>query len=306
MHLDLALVAGSAVVGFLVGLTGMGGGALMTPMLVILFNVAPAAAISSDLVAALFMKPLGVAIHWHRQTVNRALVRFLSYGSVPGALLGSYTLHLLGGAKLTQVHIQVFLGLALLVGAAAMVGRLVFPTRHAATASITVHRGLTMAVGLVGGFMVGLTSVGAGSLVLVLLTMIYPTLRSDVLVGTDLAQSLPLTAAATLGALLFGKVSLTLTTAIIIGALPAVVAGALISSRVLSVGLRPFIAGVALLSGLKYVGLPVRGVGVAAVLVAVAATALSVRAVRALRASSDTEAVHDVVTLLPTGLDGDL
>ncbi len=306
MHLNLALVAGSALVGFLVGLTGMGGGALMTPMLVILFNVTPASAISSDLVAALFMKPMGVAIHWKRQTVNGTLVRYLTYGSVPGALLGSYVLHLLGGSKSTQVHLQVVLGLALLVGSVAMVGRLVFPTHHTATDHVDVHRVLTIAVGAVGGFMVGLTSVGAGSLILVLLTLIYPSLRSDVLVGTDLTQALPLTAAATLGAILFGKVSFSLTTAIIIGAVPAVVVGALISSKALSVGLRPFLAGIAMLSGLKYVGMPITFLGYAAVVIGVGATALSVRTVRRLRANSDTETVHDVVALLPSGLDGDL
>jgi len=195
IHLNVALICGSAVVGFFVGLTGMGGGALMTPMLVLLFNVKPASAISSDLVAALFMKPIGVAIHWKRQTVNKALVKHLSYGSVPGALLGALTLHQLGGTKSTQTQLATILGVALLIGAVAMVARLLWPSRHATSPVITLRPVLTILVGLVGGFMVGLTSVGAGSLILVLLTFLYPAIAADVLVGTDLAQALPLTAA---------------------------------------------------------------------------------------------------------------
>ncbi len=280
VHIDLALVLGSAVVGLLVGLTGMGGGALMTPMLVLLFGVTPASAISSDLVAALFMKPFGVAIHWKRQTVNGGLVKSLAYGSVPGALLGSYALHLLGGSKSTQTHLQVVLGIALIIGAVAMVGRIIFPSKAVGTAEITLRPLLTSLIGLVGGFMVGLTSVGAGSLILVLLTLIYPALRSDVLVGTDLAQSLPLTAAATLGAILFGKVSLGLTAAIIIGAVPAVIVGALISSKAFTVALRPILAAVAFLSGCKYVGVPIHALGVVAVVALAAGGFLSYRVTR--------------------------
>ena len=90
MHIDIYLVLGSAVVGLLVGMTGMGGGALMTPMLVLVFGVAPSAAISSDLVAALFMKPAGVAIHWQAKTVQTKIVKYLCYGSVPAAFAGTF------------------------------------------------------------------------------------------------------------------------------------------------------------------------------------------------------------------------
>ena len=96
MHIDIYLVLGSAVIGFLVGMTGLGGGALMTPMLVLIFGIAPSAAISSDLVAALFMKPFGVAIHWKRKTVQSKIVKLLCIGSVPSAFLGTYVMHLMG------------------------------------------------------------------------------------------------------------------------------------------------------------------------------------------------------------------
>lgn len=293
MHLDVALVGGSMVVGFLVGLTGMGGGALMTPMLVMLFGVAPSAAISSDLIAALFMKPLGVAIHWRRKTVHTGLVRNLCYGSVPAAIAGTYVMHVMGDAKSAERHLQMMLGAALLVGGIAMVGRIIIPNRRAATTAIVVHHGWVIAIGAIGGFMVGLTSVGAGSIILILLSVLYPSIRSDQLVGTDLAQSIPLTAAATLGTLLFGHVTVSLTTSIIIGAVPAVVVGSLLSARDFNKTLRPFIASVALLSGLKYVGLSVHALAACAVALFVLA------AVLALRAQRFTNAAHQAALDVP-------
>src|SRR6266513_5751171 len=96
MGLSLYVVLGSAVVGLLVGLTGAGGGALMTPMLILLFSVKPSSAISSDLVAAFLMRPFGAAVHLRKGTVNMRLVGLMVLGSVPMAFLGSYLLHLLG------------------------------------------------------------------------------------------------------------------------------------------------------------------------------------------------------------------
>ena len=277
MHLNFALIMGSVLVGFLVGLTGMGGGALMTPMLVLVFGVTPSAAISSDLIAALFMKPLGVAVHWHKKTIQPKLVRYLCYGSIPSAILGTYVMHLLGSTKSAEKHLQLILGCALLVGAAAMIARAFFPTRKVVEGPLQINRPLIIGVGLFGGFMVGLTSVGAGSLIIVMLLLIYPHIRTDQLVGTDLAQSIPLTAAATVGTLLFGHVQLAITTSIIIGSVPAVVLGSFLSARSFTKTLRPYLGGVALLSGLKYVGLPIDALGVAAVIILIVATVIAVR-----------------------------
>src|SRR6476659_5358833 len=123
MHLNPYMIIGSAVVGLLVGLTGAGGGALMTPMLILLFGVTPSSAISSDLVAAVLMRPVGAAVHLRKGTVNRRLVGWMVLGSVPMAFLGSYLLHLMGHAKSAQANIETALGAALLVGAGAMVLR---------------------------------------------------------------------------------------------------------------------------------------------------------------------------------------
>ena len=129
MTLNPYIVLGSAVVGLLVGLTGAGGGALMTPMLILLFGVKPSAAISSDLVAAVLMRPVGAAVHLRKGTVNLRLVGWMVVGSVPMAFVGAYLLHLFGGSSAQQKHVEVALGAALLVGAAAMVFRYILDRR---------------------------------------------------------------------------------------------------------------------------------------------------------------------------------
>src|ERR1035441_7242143 len=106
MHVDPYIVLGAVIIGFLVGLTGAGGGALMTPMLILLFGVTPSAAISSDLVAAVVMRPVGAAVHLRKGTVNRALVGWMVLGSVPMAFLGAYLLHLMGHEKSAQQKIE--------------------------------------------------------------------------------------------------------------------------------------------------------------------------------------------------------
>src|ERR1700724_3027444 len=114
MQIDPYIVLGSAVVGFLVGLTGAGGGALMTPMLILLFGIKPSTAISSDLVAAVVMRPLGAIIHLTKGTVNLRMVGWMVLGSVPMAFLGTYLLHVMSAAKTSQSNIERALGGALL------------------------------------------------------------------------------------------------------------------------------------------------------------------------------------------------
>src|SRR5271169_3866483 len=106
MHVDPYIVLGSAIIGFLVGLTGAGGGALMTPMLILLFGVKPSKAISSDLVAAVVMRPFGAAVHLRKGTVNQHLVGWMVLGSVPMAFLVAYLLHLMGNSKAAQENIE--------------------------------------------------------------------------------------------------------------------------------------------------------------------------------------------------------
>lgn len=266
MHIDPFIVVGSAVVGFLVGMTGAGGGALMTPMLILLFGVKPSAAISSDLVAAVLMRPVGAGVHLRKGTVNRSLVGWMVLGSVPMAFLGAYILHLIGNDKSAQHNIQMALGAALLIGASAMVLRYVLDRRTggARTGRIAdvVPRPLpTVLIGMVGGVIVGITSVGSGSLMIILLLFLYPAIGAKQLVGTDLTQAVPLTAAAALGALAFGHVAFGVTLSLIIGSVPAVLAGSLLSSSAPDRYIRPVITFVIAASGLKYVGVGTEALG---------------------------------------------
>ena len=266
MHVDPYIVLGSAVVGLLVGMTGAGGGALMTPMLILLFNVTPLKAISSDLVAAVVMRPLGAFVHFRKGTVNMRLVALMASGSVPMAFLGSFLLHELGDSSTDQDNIERLLGVALLLGAAAMVLRFVLDrraghTRQGVVNDIVVHPVRTVAIGMIGGLVVGMTSVGSGSLMIVLLLFLYPMLGANQLVGTDLAQALPLTMAAALGALAFGHVEFAVTTSLIIGSVPAVLVGSVLSSRAPDKYIRPAITFVIFASGLKYVGVGTDALG---------------------------------------------
>jgi uncharacterized membrane protein YfcA len=282
LHADPYIVLGSAVVGLLVGLTGAGGGALMTPMLILLFGVKPSTAISSDLVAAVVMRPVGAAVHLRKGTVNLRLVGWMVLGSVPMAFAGAYLLHMLGNAAAAQSRVERALGAALLAGAAAMVLRYALDLRgghqRQGVAADVASRPLpTVAIGMVGGLIVGMTSVGSGSLMIVLLLFLYPMLGAGQLVGTDLTQAVPLTLAAALGALAFGHVELSVTTSLIIGSVPAVLVGSYLSAYAPDRYIRPAITFVIFASGLKYVGMSTTVLGwtLCAVLLAAAAVWLA-------------------------------
>jgi uncharacterized protein len=266
IHIDPYIVLGSAVVGLLVGMTGAGGGALMTPMLILLFGVQPSAAISSDLVAAVVMRPIGAGVHLRRRTVNLRLVGWMVLGSVPMAFVGAYLLHVMGNTKAAQQNIEVALGVALLVGATAMVLRYVLDRRVGTSRTGVVHEVVprplpTIAIGMIGGIIVGMTSVGSGSLMIIMLLFLYPMLGANQLVGTDLTQAVPLTIAAALGALAFGHVELGVTASLILGSVPAVFIGSLVSSSAPDRYVRPAITFVVAASGFKYVGVGTTALG---------------------------------------------
>jgi uncharacterized protein len=266
MHLDPYIILGSAIIGLLVGMTGAGGGALMTPMLILLFGVTPSAAISSDLVAAVLMRPIGAAVHMRAGTVNFKLVRWMVTGSVPAAFLGAYLLHQIGNSSSAETHIETFLGTALLVGAGAMALRFAIDRRTGTRRDLTVSeidaRPLpTLLVGVIGGVIVGMTSVGSGSLMIVSLLFLYPRIGANQLVGTDLTQAVPLTLAAAIGALIFGHVEFAVTGSLVIGSVPAVFIGSLLSSSVPDRFVRPVVAFAIYASGLKYIGLDTTTLG---------------------------------------------
>jgi uncharacterized membrane protein YfcA len=255
MDLDFGIALAGFIVGIVVGLTGMGGGALMTPVLVLGFGIEPLAAVSSDLVAAVVMKPIGGGIHFRRGTVHMGLVKWLALGSVPGALFGSYVIsHLSGDVGDT---IKIILGVVLLIAAAAMVLRSWLSAHRGVGVDgdearrVPVRRAATLAIGLVGGTIVGMTSVGSGSLMIVALMLLYPMLSARELVGTDLVQAVPLVLAAAIGHLIWGEFELGITSSLLIGSIPGVIIGAQISSRASDKFIRPLLVLVLALTGLK-------------------------------------------------------
>ncbi|MGH2632189.1 MAG: sulfite exporter TauE/SafE family protein, partial [Tepidiformaceae bacterium] len=257
MHIDPLIALAGLLVGFVVGLTGMGGGALTTPLLVLVFRVQPLAAVSSDLVAAVIMKPVGGAVHMRRGTVNKQIVGWLVLGSVPSAFSGALLLQAFGSGSGVQDAITLALGVALVAGAAGIALRALGSSSRKAAVPDVAYRpsrrriALTVVIGVAGGLIVGLTSVGSGSIMVVLLMMLYPRLTTSELVGTDLVQAIPLVGSAAAGHLLFGDFRLGLTVSLLIGSIPGVYVGARLSSRSNLPFIRPALAIVLLLSGAK-------------------------------------------------------
>lgn len=281
MTVDPLLAFAAFGVGIVVGLTGMGGGALMTPVLVLFFGIPPLTAVSSDLVASAVMKPVGSLVHLRRHTVHLGVVKWLCVGSIPAGFCGVLLARSLGHGKPAQDAIQVALGIALLVAAAGLTIRaylrLVERARRrdgsaeplpAGPPSILVRPLPTLAVGAVGGLVVGLTSVGSGSLIIIALMALYPRLKASSLVGTDLVQAVPLVASAALGHILFGDFKLALTLSLILGAIPGVWVGAQLSARAPGGVVRRALAFVLLASALKLLKVSTTSTALALTLVA--------------------------------------
>jgi hypothetical protein len=279
-RVDFVVALAGFGVGIIVGLTGMGGGALMTPILVLFFGIPPLAAVSSDLLASAAMKPFGGFVHARRGTVNWRLVGWLCLGSVPSAFCGVLLMRALGGGASLGHAVQLALGCALLLAVAGLVAKAYVARRRgtvanpAAASTITIRPVPTAILGALGGLVVGMTSVGSGSLIIVILLMLYPALRANDLVGTDLVQAVPLVAAGALGHALFGDLHLDLTGALLVGSIPGVLLGAQLSARAPAGFVRSALAVVLLASALKLFGVSTPVLIAAVALAAVAAVAV--------------------------------
>jgi uncharacterized membrane protein YfcA len=262
--MDWTLALAACGVGIVVGLTGMGGGALMTPVLVLFFNIPPLTAVSSDLVAAAIMKPVGSFVHLRRGTVHLGLVKWLCLGSVPSAFCGVLIARSLGTGDHVQNVIKLALAIALLVAACGLILRAYIRLLERAKSrdgrgaalpqdrpKVAVRPLPTVIVGAIGGLVVGMTSVGSGSLIIICLMALYPKLRASELVGTDLVQAVPLVASAAFGHILFGDFQLAVTLPLLVGSVPGVYLGAQLSSRLPGGLVRRALAFVLLASSLK-------------------------------------------------------
>jgi len=288
--MDPLVSLGGLIVGFVVGLTGMGGGALMTPMLVLIFGVQPLTAVSSDIVASMIMKPIGGGVHWKRGTVNLQLVKWLALGSIPSAFIGVLILKQFGVGPALQLRVKFALGVALLVVSLGLIIRPLLAKRRRPGDSqppFVVKRLPTLLIGIVGGIVVGLTSVGSGSLMIVLLLMLYPRLKLSELVGTDLVQAIPLVTSAAIGHLLFGDFVLGLTGSVLLGSIPGVFLGAHFSSRAPDHVIRPALIVVLTVSSLKLLGVGNGPMTVIVPLAAALGVAFAVRTGRRIRRTGE-------------------
>ena len=275
MDLDIWLTLACFGIGIVVGLTGMGGGALMTPVLVLFFNIPPLTAVSSDLVAAAVMKPVGSFVHLRNGTVNLDLVKWLCVGSVPSAFCGVFVIRALGSSEQVDHYTKVALGVALLIAATGLIVRAYIrlvqrarrrdgrmPPEPKGRPEVVVRKVPTVVVGAIGGLVVGMTSVGSGSLIIIALMALYPTLRASELVGTDLLQAVPLVTSAALAHILFGDFKLALTASLLIGSVPGVWIGAHLSSRAPGGLVRRALAFVLFASALKLLDVPTKTTGI--------------------------------------------
>ncbi len=265
----LYTVSGFAV-GFLVGLTGVGGGSLMTPLLVFLFGFKPAVAVGTDLIYAAITKSAGVFVHHGKhQSVEWKIVGLLALGSLPFAGITLYVLKnlMLVGKEITGM-ITFTLGIALLLTALALLVRSALLHRAAKNGKIDDEHSnfdnsgrfsprwekiATVVTGMVLGVLVTLSSVGAGALGTVALLFLYPRMTTVKVVGTDLAHAIPLTAVAGLGHLSLGHFDLQLLGSLLLGSVPGIWIGSHLSAKIPERFLRPVLATLLLVIGVKFV-----------------------------------------------------
>jgi uncharacterized membrane protein YfcA len=260
----LSVLLVSLAVGVVVGLTGMGGGALMTPALIFL-GVPPTAAVANDLVAAAFNKSVGAAVHARRGSPDLRLAGLLIAGSVPFALAGAFLVGRLGSGEEAQSLLRLLIGATLLLTAATYTLRVYGSVFHRWGTGDGPQRPVrvvpTVLVGAVGGLLVGVTSVGSGSIIMVTLLLLHPGMSAKRLVGTDLVQAVPLVVAAAIGHVIVSGVDWAVLIPLVVGGAPGTFVGARISAWVPSQAVRRGIVIVLTLTGLSLLRLPPTAVG---------------------------------------------
>ncbi len=263
--MTIGYIVSGLLVGFLVGLTGVGGGSLMTPLLVFVFGFAPKVAVGTDLLFAAITKSGGVLVHHGKhRSVDWKIVRHLAYGSIPASLGVIYLLETVftKDEAITSV-ITISLGVALIFTALALLLRSRLTQRRKLEATVVqrlTHRErfgkwqrlITMIVGFFLGILVTLSSVGAGALGTMALLFLYPRLATVRIVGTDLAHAIPLTAVAGLGHWHMGNVDLNLLGSLLVGSLPGIFLGSQMSAIIPERILRPILASLLLIIGVKF------------------------------------------------------
>ncbi len=244
-----------ALVGILVGLTGVGGGSLMTPLLVLMFGFHPSTAVGTDLLFASLTKTVGSAVHGQRGTVDWSIVGRLASGSVPAAVATLLTLSALGKPSATTEHvIMSVLGVTLILTGISVLFRtqiVIWATRRFGTRSQAKRVVSTIVLGAILGVLVTISSVGAGAIGVTALLILYPGLPVARIVGSDIAHAVPLTLVAGIGHWLIGTVDFSLLASLLVGSVPGIIIGSLIGSRASDTALKPILSAVLVIVGAK-------------------------------------------------------
>ncbi|MBI3351208.1 MAG: sulfite exporter TauE/SafE family protein [Nitrospirae bacterium] len=261
LDISMATVFIGFSVGFLVGLTGIGGGSLMTPIMILFLGIRPTIAVGTDLIFGAITKVFGSFIHYRQKSVNLSIVFFLALGSVPCSLLGVYIISAIKKhyGSFVDAFVMKTLGITLIIVAITMVLRVIFPSSQARNdenflTNYTIRqKGLTILLGGVVGFLVGLTSVGSGSLIVPVLLALFPKLSSKNIVGTDVFHAAILVSVAGIAHLGNGNVQLPVVVSLLVGSLPGVYLGSRMNMKVSERVLRPVLASMLMLTGLKLI-----------------------------------------------------
>jgi hypothetical protein len=259
MDFQIGLVVAGLVVGFIVGMTGVGGGSLMTPIL-LWFGISPTTAVGTDLLYAALTKAGGVYVHNKKKNINWSITGWLSLGSIPAALLTLFILHSLHIDTLVLNSVIKFsLGWALVFTSIAILFKkklMAFSQKHAGDKfhkESKTQNFLTVAIGILLGVTVTLTSIGAGALGTVTLFFLYPLLPTNRLVGTEIAHAVPLTLVAGLGHATMGSLDFALLGQLLMGSLPGIYMGSMLSGKVPDLVLRNALALMLFFVGLKMI-----------------------------------------------------
>jgi uncharacterized membrane protein YfcA len=249
----VGFVISGFIVGVIVGLTGVGGGSLMTPLLVLVFSIQPASAVGTDLIYAAVTKTLGAGVHGFNRNIDWRITGLLAAGSVPASALTVWAIVTYGKANPhTASIITVTLGIALLLTALATFGKSyvqAYALRLSQGRESVLSPWLTVAVGVVLGVLVSMTSVGAGALGITALLFLYPKISTARLVGSDIAHAVPLAFVAGFGHWLIGSVQVDLLGVLLLGSIPGILIGSWLAPRVPDFWLRMALAVVLMIVG---------------------------------------------------------
>ena len=254
--MEIGYIVAGFVVGLLVGLTGVGGGSLMTPILLLIFHIKPAVAVGTDLLYASITKSVGIFAHGKLGNIDWRIVKQLAYGSVPASIATIFFLRMIDLESTDAIAtIKFWLGVALIITSVAVLlrGKLMelvakdrwIPEQYVPT--------LTVVLGVILGALVTLTSVGAGALGVTALILLYPKEKITTIVGSDIAHAVPLTLVAGIGHATLGTINYSLLGTLLIGSIPGIYIGSHLSAKVAEHWVRIALAAILIFVGLKLI-----------------------------------------------------